>query len=130
MNRLTFLTLLILLITSYSCRRVKIVEQPYKPTTIDENGYEYLVPSSIFSPAEIPEELKGTVVVFLQGGPVNYISKSQLLSLGVEDTFTNYSNEINYLLKNDVQYILVKEGGRRSMMEHQYFKKVRDFIRE
>ncbi|MDR9417528.1 hypothetical protein [Gracilimonas sp.] len=294
MNRLTFLTLLILLITSYSCSRVKIVEQPYKPTTIDENGYEYLVPSSIFSPVEIPEELKDTVVVFLQGGPRNSISKSQLLSVGVEDAFTNYSvvglkqsqvvnqsvfgattnltsqqakaeidstiriidealealyenqhfvvilghsyggllaqyhlingqetadkyimagvrisfpqkareayesgkdfkyvddelvyvepeegfgsievyhvakllqlsvaldyqeyytkemlqrsmflmgendeaigppseNEINYLLKNEVQYIIVKEGGHRSMMEHQYFKKVRDFIRE
>lgn len=92
MNRLSFVTLLILLITSFSCKRnIQIEEQPYKPTTVAENGYEYIVPSSIFSPAEIPEELKDTVVVYLQGGPINSISKDQLLSVGVEDAFINYS---------------------------------------
>lgn len=91
MTRLTFFTLLFFLITSYSCRKIKIVEQPYKPTTIAENGYEYLVPSSLFSPVEIPQELQDTVVVFLQGGPLNYISKRQLLTLGVTDAFSNYS---------------------------------------
>lgn len=89
MTRLTFFTLLIFLIASYSCSKIKIIEQPYKPTTITENGYEYLVPSSIFSPVEIPQELKDSVVVFLQGGPLNYTSKSQLLIVGVEDAFSN-----------------------------------------
>jgi hypothetical protein len=92
MNRLSSLTLIILLITSFSCRRnIQIEKQPYKPTIVAENGYEYLVPSSIFSPAEIPEELKDTVVVYLQGGPLNFIRKSDLLKVGVEDAFSNYS---------------------------------------
>ena len=80
-----------LLVMFSSCNSMKIEKQPYKPTNVSDNGYEYLVPSSIFSPEDIPEELKDTVVVFLQGGPRNKISKRPLLTLGVEDAFSNYS---------------------------------------